>query len=225
MNARWISNSKTFWLSGSLGSMPRSTISSIVRRRDSSAVWATSPAVEVDGERAAAVGDAGGGGDRQVAGRERVHRDVTVGQPEQPGGAVAAGDTGEAHAVGVEGEDVGAVEQRAATADGDEQAGLGRRVDDGDDRRVDVLVTGERQRQARRRTCRRRSASSRPRGPSSLATGSPVVVPHDPAWHRRADGRPRGRAVEVHGLAERDDLVVAGVGDERLGAADPHHAR
>ena len=40
---RLTSNSNTFWFWGSLGSMPASTISWYVRRRDVRSVWAISP--------------------------------------------------------------------------------------------------------------------------------------------------------------------------------------
>ena len=184
VNARWISNSNTFWLAGSFGSMPSAMISSIVRRRDSSEVWATCAGGEVDGERAAAVVDAGGRGHRHVAGREGQDRDVAVGQAEQPRGPVAAGDTGEADAVGVDGEDVGAVEQRPATAHGDEQAGLGRP----DRRRSRPPCRRPARRPATgsgwRRTSRRRSASSRRPGRNGWRRVSPRR-PARPSWRRR----------------------------------------
>ena len=93
---------------------------------------------EGERERAAAVRDAGRGDSGHEAGREGQDRDFAVREAEEPRRPVGAGHAGEADTVGVEGEHIGAMEQVAAAADGDEQAGLGGRVDDRDHRRVHV---------------------------------------------------------------------------------------
>ena len=225
VKARWISNSKTFWLLGIVrvdAERRRSRRSSGGAIR--ATVWATSPAARStvsDPLPSATVACRDG---RQVAGREGVDRHVAVGQSEQPRRAVGAGDTGVAHAVGVEGEDVGAVEQRrrrprTVTSRPGSDAGS-----------TTVMVAVSRVAVA----AERRASSSAlyvpgavgvhsTTRPSVLATGSPVGVAGPPSV---ACSMPTvGREAEPSSwtvCAERDDLVVTGVGDERLGAADPH---